>query len=150
MLLLVAGCQAPSPTTTTTPPVPGPPEVASLTVECDPEASRWTLVLETTAWTGGVTTDWTVDGVYLERHDLDGIAYREDGSLERLRLRASIVSDFRKQAQGRTAFTCTSDPDILLVVTDLEGTPTDCRAIGPMPERWGTIDGTTPCAVRWP
>lgn len=129
---------------------PGPPLIDTLTVECDAEVARWTLVVETTAWVGAVSTDWTTDGRYLEHHELTGVAFREDGTFERRRLRLDIVSDFRKQGLGRTAFSCAHDPDVLLVVRDLEGAVTDCRAIGPEPERWADLEGTGDCATPWP
>ena len=112
------------------------PRLTEATLECDVDAGRWTLRATTSAWVGGATSDWTVNGTYVEHHDLDGIRFEADGSGEELRARLDIVRDFRKQNRGRTAFTCASEVDVLVTSTDYDGTVTDCLAIGPQPERW--------------
>ena len=43
-----------------------PPRIEVFEVDCNSDKAKWTLSIETSAWTGGGLTAWTVDGVYVE------------------------------------------------------------------------------------
>ena len=49
----------------------GPVEIETATLDCDEEAGNWFITVRATAWTGGARTAWTLDGDYVEIHDLN-------------------------------------------------------------------------------
>lgn len=145
MIWLVA-CVAPGPYGRAEPPPElAPPVIASYSLACDVDASEWTLEVEATSWTGGGTSFWTVDGEYVEEHVVDTIAYEPDGSGETLRAEIGIVSDWRLLAARNTAFTCGEDPDVIFLLSDLEGGDADCRTSGPDPARWADVEDVGSC-----
>lgn len=124
-----------------------PPTLDAASVVCDAEEARWELELRATAWTGGATTAWTVDGAYIELHDLDRVSWEPDGTYEILALTLPIVDDWREVTDDSTVFTCASDPSGVVTLQDVDGATVACRAWGPDPDRLGAELGSFACDV---
>lgn len=145
--LALAGC-LPLPRTpidTATPPPGEPPALVSHDLACDVDRDLWTLTVEATAPTGGGTSFWTRDGVYLERHPVVAAVTQPDGAGETLTLLLSVATDWRTQKPGvSTAFGCASDASVRFVLLATDGAAVDCFDEGP-PLDWSSVDGVTTC-----
>ena len=126
------------------------PEISDFGLDCDVDRGVWTLTIEATSWTGGADSWWTLDGVYVEEHGIDTVAYEPDGSGESLRAEIAVVADWRQLADRNTAFTCADGPNVLVQLADLDGLEVDCRASGPDPALWAEVEGVEPCAAVLP
>jgi hypothetical protein len=113
------------------------PVIDTLEVTCDGDAPRWTFDLRTRGWTTGAVLDWSVDGVYRERHTLTSVSAARDGSTDRLVVTLDVAADWRDAAPGaRTAFPC-DQPGLAGVIHVRDGDGfADCLAFGDAPERW--------------
>lgn len=123
------------------------PTLESASVVCDGEGAKWELELRVTAWSGGATTAWTVDGDYVELHDLVRASWEPDGSFEILSLTLPIVDDWREVTDTSTVFTCGADPSGALELYDPDGAVVACRAWGPSPELFDALPDTPRCDV---
>ena len=52
-----------------------PPTIDEAALDCDIDGGTWSLTLTTAGWAGAVTTYWTLDGDYVERHRIASTAY---------------------------------------------------------------------------
>lgn len=148
MVALLVGCAMPGPYGVRDPePVEVlPPAIASFAVDCDVDDGQWTVEVEATAWTGGGTSWWTVDGVYVEEHGIDPVATEPDGAGETLEATISVVVDWRLASARNTAFACSDDPNVLFELKDLDGNGVDCRVVGPDPAIWAGVEGVPGCS----
>jgi hypothetical protein len=122
------------------------PEIANTDLYCDLDTAKWQLEVEATAWTGGGSTVWTVDGTYVETHAVNSFSAAKDGTDDLLKLTLKIVADWREVKSGSaTTFKCAEDPNVLFVLRETEGDVVDCAAFGPEPEIWNDVDGVSPC-----
>lgn len=128
--------------------VDGRVEVVSLSWDCDASAGRWNLEAETAFWTGGGELWLTVDGRYVERHELRSAGAAPDGSADLLALNLQILADWRFVSPGvSTAFTCGDDPSGRLRVRDRTGAPADCVEVGPERPVWAEAEGAPDCPI---
>ena len=146
-LLLLAACQLPDasskPWKTAN---PGTPEISAFDLYCDVDAAKWELDVTATAWTGGATTVWTSDAVYIESHQVNSFAAKADGSEDILKLSLRIVNDWRDVKGGSaTAFRCAEDPDVLFALRGPAGVVIECLRVGPPPEIWDALEGLPQC-----
>jgi len=122
------------------------PEIASTDLYCDVDAAKWELEVEATAWTGGGSTVWTVDGIYAETHRVNSLAAAADGSEDLLKLSLKIVADWREAKNGSaTTFLCAEDPNVVFILKAVDGTVVDCASYGPDPLIWNEVEGVAPC-----
>ena len=146
-LWLLAGCVPRAPVDRSYPDVDlEPPVIESIDLKCDADRGKWEMTLVATAWTGGAASAWTVDGEYVEIHQLARKSWRADGTRETLELNLSIADDFR-DVGGGTVFTCTTDPNGVLILYDTEQKWSDCRAWGPEPQIFESIEDTPTCDI---
>jgi hypothetical protein len=120
------------------------PRIEAFEVVCDPDSTTWTVTVITDAWTGGASTWWTVDGVYVESRALPSVASAEDGSWDQLQATVALADDWRDVGATRTAFSCADPVNLLVVVRRLDGEPSDCAAFGADLERLVEA-GLDPC-----
>lgn len=109
------------------------PSIRAIQLQCNPEAGSWRVTVDTVGWSAGGTVLWSVDGVYVERHNvLRSIAAAVDGSTDQLRGDLSIVTDFRPAGTGgNTAFTCSASLSALVWIEGLGGAgAVDCWWFG--------------------
>lgn len=107
------------------------PRIEAFEVVCEPDTTTWTLTVLTDAWTGGATSWWTADGVYLEKRSIPSVASAEDGSWDQLQATVSLADDWREVGSSRTAFSCADPVNLHVVVNRLDGEPADCAVFGP-------------------
>jgi hypothetical protein len=113
-------------------PVPTPALVSS-SLDCDADASRWTLLATADSWTGGGLSAWSQDLVYIEQHDVVAVASAPTPTEEELRLELGIVSDWRAQDDdSSTIFTCADTPIVVFTLLSLEQEPVECWVTGPL------------------
>lgn len=106
--------------------------IDTLELVCDLTLERWQLDVRANAWTGGAEWWWTVDGTYVEKHDVTSRKAASDGTWDELRLRLDIVADWRDAVRNAsTPFLCASEPTGRLLLRDMEGTVVDCFDTGP-------------------
>ncbi len=144
---VLVGCLQPLPSEPPIEPELTTPVIESVGLDCDFEAARWTLTLQTTSWAGDAASLWTTDDVFVERYDLPSVAFERDGSGETFELILRVIGDWRKQGMGNTSYTCADDVSVIVAIQDLDGVLTDCRTLGPQPERWAAIEGAPPCPL---
>ncbi len=111
----------------------GIPTITEFRLWCDYDRGVWEVRITTDAWSGGATAHLTEDSVYVEKKNIDSVGYAEDGSRDMLEATFSVADDWRDVGGKTTAFRCSDDPSILVVVDDLYGDPADCRVLGPNP-----------------
>lgn len=117
------------------------PVIEFIELVCDAERGKWEMTLKATAWTGGAASAWTIDGEYVETHKLSRKNWKADGTGETLEMSLSIAEDFR-DVGGGTLFTCSTDPNGVLVLYDTLGYVSDCRSWGPEPEIFDSVPDT--------
>ncbi len=139
MLVVVAGCLFPPVARDVEEGEIRHPSIREFRLWCDYDKATWEIRIETDAWTGGAVTHWTSDGVYVEKKNVDSVAIAEDGSSDLLEGSFSIADDWREVSGKKTAFHCSEDPNILVLVSDLAGDVADCRVLGPEPGVFGVI-----------
>ena len=147
---LLSACAAPGPYGA----APGPlelavPEILSFRVDCEVDAGTWIVEVETSSWTGGGTTWWTTDALYVEKHPITTLSYEPDGSGETLLQEIAIVDDWRLAGPKDTSFTCADEPNVVFHLSDVEGNAADCRAYGPAPAIFTAVEGVVPCTKVW-
>ena len=125
--------------------VDGTPEIISFYLECDLEEDKWTLLVDTRFWTGGIDTWWSVDGAYIEPHAMNTEHFAENGSGESLKLKLDIVANFLDVDDGSTSFSCGSDPSGHLVLYETDGTPVFCREFGAELVDWILVSDLPQC-----
>ena len=126
----------------------GPPGIQSFEVSCDVDAAKWTIDVFASSWTTGGEIVLTVDGTYVERHDVTSQQVAADGSSDHLSLSMNIVSDWRDATgNAQTAFLCADDPALRFVVYDLDGQISDCRNWGENQAVLGEVAEVPPCEI---
>lgn len=145
--LLLAGCLQRTPIDRRYPDVDlEPPVIETIELACDADRGRWAMTLKASAWTGGAASAWTIDGEYVEIHTMARKSWQTDGTGETLEMTLTIADDFR-DVGGGTVFTCSTDPNGVLVLYDTENNPSDCRAWGPEPRIFEDIEDTPTCDI---
>lgn len=116
------------------------PTILSTSLSCDREAGAWRIEVEADAWASAGTLLWSVDGVWVERHEtLRSVRAAPDGASDLLRADLTIVTDFRPAgAGGVTLFTCAQAPSGRVWVLGMDGEVADCVTLGPEP---ALVDG---------
>ena len=97
--------------------------------------------MSTERWTGGGTMWMSIDGTYVEAHEVLSVEAEGDGSADRLELKLSFVADFQDASPGSsTAFNCgTPGLQGLVVIYGRDGeSVADCRVFGDSPTAWET------------
>lgn len=146
VLGLLLGCGSPWDDTAAPKVVLTTPLIDTTSLTCDADKAKWTLDLTTTSWTQGASSAWSIDGTYVEIHDLEQQYWAADGSSETFELSLSIVDNWDNQKDGKsTIYTCGSAPQIMLVVLGDNNTVTDCRDWGSEPDLWTSVDGVQVC-----
>ncbi len=132
MILWFAACiHSGSAADTGADPVGGVPTVESFEVRCDSDDAKWRIDAVASALTLGATTVWTVDGLYVEVHEVPVSSSREDGTEDVLVLELDIEADFREVKPGKsTGFTCLSGVAIGLALRDVNNDVVDCAFEG--------------------
>jgi hypothetical protein len=152
MALLLPGCLQPgSAPDDIVVPRTGQPAIQGVILDCDLEAGRWRLDVETDAWSGGGGLAWTEDGVYLETHNnLRSIRAAPLGARDSLRADINIIDDFRPGGTGgNTVFSCRATPTAYVFVLDLDGEQSDCVVVGPDPSLLRDVEDLPLCTTVW-
>ena len=122
------------------------PKIESWSMVCEPERERWQLDVLASSWTGGGLLVWTIDGHYVEEHNVYSRKAAQDATFDELRLRLDIVADWRDaQKNSSTPFLCASAPTAQFVMYDVDGHPTDCFQDGPNTEWLSTSTTLEDC-----
>lgn len=148
VLFLCMGCTVPPTpgTTDTSLNRPDTPTIDTFDLFCDTSLERWQLDVRTLGWTGGGEWWWTVDGEYVEKHDVSSRKAARDGSWDELRLRLDIVADWRDAVRNSsTPFLCASNPTGRLFLRDLDGTIVTCVDTGTDTEWLTTYNNWPEC-----
>ena len=111
----------------------GTPTITEFRLWCDYDRAVWEVRIVADAWSGGAVAHLTEDGVYVEKKNIDSAGYAEDGSEDRLEATLPVADDWRDVGGRTTAFRCSDDPSILVLLTDLKTNIVDCRVLGPNP-----------------
>lgn len=121
------------------------PGLVALDRACDQDAGEWTVEADADAWSGGIRSWWSVDGVAVEVHDVPVIASDPDGTHDTLRAVFEIVDDWREVQPGRsTVYRCTEPVVTRFVLLDSDGVPSDCATEGD-PSVLDGVDGVPDC-----
>ncbi len=154
---LLLACAASTPTADTGPatPVSGDPTLQAATWGCSEDEDRWSLTAEANRWTGNGGLALTLDGLYVEEHEVRSVEAARDGTWDRLALDLEIVADPREVAPGeRTAFLC--DPPTrdglaarLWIHPPSSSAIADCWTWGP-PVDWAAAGYTSACTAVEP
>lgn len=148
MLLVLLACADPEPAGEEAAPLPDP-RITSAEVSCDEDAAAWAFAVEADAWTGNGKLIWSVDGRYVEYHDLDSVESAPDGSSDRLVLELRAVADRAFVQPGSTTLFNCHEPGLAAVlrVLTVDGeSASDCRRFGE--DRWGEWYADYACAVE--
>ena len=122
------------------------PSIDTFGLTCDLTLERWQLDVRAFGWTGGGEWWWTVDGEYVEKHDVPSQKAARDGSWDELRLRLDIVADWRNAVRNSsTPFLCASEPTGRLFLRDLNGAVVDCVDTGENTEWLAIYDHWPEC-----
>ncbi|MFT4621559.1 MAG: hypothetical protein ACI8PZ_000211 [Myxococcota bacterium] len=124
----------------------GEPTITEFRLWCDHDRATWEVRIVADAWTGGATAQLTEDGLYVEKKNVDSVAIAEDGTRDELEATLPVADDWRDVGGRTTAFRCSDDPSILVVLAAVDGTPVDCRVLGPTPEVFAEL-GLGGCPV---
>ncbi len=129
------------------------PAFADLAWSCSAEDDTWDFTAESTAWTAGADLVLTLDGLYVEEHQLQSKESAPDGSWDRLARELDVVADPRDQNRNSTtALLCDSTTQASLalrvaLLTPETGEEADCRVAG------AELDfealGYDACLTRW-
>ncbi len=109
-------------------------ELVASAVDCDVDASSWTITAEATSFTGGASTVWTADGIYVELHPVPVVRSAPDGTGDELEGLFPIVTDWRLATNAKTSLSCADAPTIAVVLLDPDGGVAGCAVHGDEPE----------------
>jgi hypothetical protein len=129
------------------------PSFLALGWVCSAEDDTWTFSAEASAWTAGAELGLSLDGSYIEEHDLKSQESAADGSWDRLGVTLIIVADPRDQARSvSTAYLCDqpTQTDLALRMALLapdSAEEADCRVTGAALD-WESL-GYAACQTRW-
>lgn len=130
-------------------PGPAEPLITGASVSCDAEAASWSFEVDADAWTGGGDLWLSIDGAYVETHELMSTGAAGDGSADHLERELDVVPDFRDVvADSTTLFNCET-PGLLGVLRifrrDGESV-SDCRVYGE-PDAWNALGLDPTCTT---
>ncbi len=121
------------------------PRFTALSRTCNQTAGEWVVDAETDAWSGGLTSWWTVDGEVVERHVVSVLESEPDGSYDHIRGVFPIVTDWRNQSNNQnTQFRCTQPVATVFWLENTEGARVDCQVRGDPAALEGLV-GPPPC-----
>ena len=127
----------------------GPAELLGLRLTCAPDAGRWSLRVQTGAWSGAGLLLWGDREDRLESHSFLSTSAAADGSSDCLSLGLSVAADPREANPGSsTRFGCEAIDRLSarVFVADTQAEVyTDCRAWGPDPAVFSGREGLPAC-----
>lgn len=108
-------------------PVLRTPQIVSFDLRCDSDDGEWRIDAVADGLTTGASSVWTVDGLYVEVHEVPVSTSRQDGTEDVLVLELGIEPDWREVKPDKsTSFTCLSGVVVGLALRGLDDAVVDC------------------------